>query len=189
MLEHERSLVRAFVAREQAGTQRCPDQLLLPSDRQSLRIGGKVLDWKLARLKRLRAQAQEPELRAAIACKLATMTDQCSARGTLQQKRLSLSRCDAGTERRHCGRCTAQGTDAARSRSHQRASRPASHRQPTRRRTGLPSASRFDCEYPRTPPWARRNIRGGGGGGARRHTAKLPQGCRCTFPACSKCGA
>ena len=75
MPENERAVIRTFVARDQAGAQRCPEQLLLQSDLQSLRFGGKVLDWKLARLKRLREQAEEPELQAAIACKLATMLE------------------------------------------------------------------------------------------------------------------
>ena len=73
MPENERAVIRTFVARDQAGAQRCPEQLLLQSDLQSLRFGGKVLDWKLARLKRLREQAEDPELQAAIACKHATM--------------------------------------------------------------------------------------------------------------------
>ena len=75
MPENERAVIRTFVARDQAGAQPCPEQLLLQSDLQSLRFGGKVLDWKLARLKRLREQAEEPELQAAIACKLATMLE------------------------------------------------------------------------------------------------------------------
>ena len=74
MPESERSLIRTYVARSLAGAPVSSALLLSHSDRQSLRCRGFPLQFKLARLARLRDLASDAEVRDALGKKLACMT-------------------------------------------------------------------------------------------------------------------
>ena len=74
MPESERTLIRTYIARIQTGEPVSSYQLLSHSDRQSLSCGGFPLQFKVARLAKLRGLASDAEVRDALGKKLACLT-------------------------------------------------------------------------------------------------------------------